>query len=101
MSRICRVPPSIGRNSLHFQLLTCVSFAWRNVSVFQGGMTRIVAHPQKTAQICQIKLDEKRDSRQKALGLFCVLEGLCEENSGAEIEGNRLNWLMCQENIGG
>ena len=23
------------------------------------------------------------------------------KNSGAEIEGNRLNWLMCQENIGG
>ena len=41
MSRTFQIPPSIGRNSLHFQLLTCVSFAWRNVSVFQGGMTPV------------------------------------------------------------
>ena len=34
-----------------------------------------VSHPPKTAQIRQIKLDEKRDSRQKALGLFCVYGG--------------------------
>ena len=43
------------------------------------GMIRLnlyVVHPHKTAQTRQIKLDEKRDSRQKALGLFCVLEGL-------------------------
>ena len=49
-----------------------------------------VSHPQKTAQTRQIKLDEKRDSRQKALGLFCVLEGLRGEKQRSRDRGESL-----------
>ena len=61
-----------------------------------------VAHPQKTVQTRQIKLDEKKRLKAKCLGSFLRLWGDFEgERSGAEIEGNRLNWLMCQKIIGG
>lgn len=39
MSRTFQIPQQIGRKSVHFQLSACVSFVWRNGSVFQGGMT--------------------------------------------------------------
>ena len=68
------------------------------------GMIRLnlsVSHLQKTAQICQIKLDEKRDSRQKALGLFCVYGGISRgERSGAEIEENEWKRPVHQEIVG-
>ena len=61
---------------------------------FSRGMTAFVSHPQKTAQICQIKLDEKRDSRQKALGLFCIdMSGCYAWRKSLLILGYGCKWM--------
>ena len=66
-----------------------------------------VSHPQKTAQTRQIKLDEKRDSRQKALGLFCVYGGISRGEERSRDRGKRMKtayvsedhwWLESEEN---
>ena len=80
---------------------------WYNTGTGMIRLNLYVSHPQKTAQICQIKLDEKRDSRQKALGLFCVLEGLRGEKQRSRDRGESLElvdvpgkywWTKSEEN---
>ena len=71
-------------------ILVFLPALWYNAGTGMICLNLYVSHPQKTAQICQIKLDEKRDSRRKALGLFCVLEGLRGEKQRSRDRGESL-----------
>ena len=75
-------------------LAECVSFS--------RGDDKICIPPAKNSPNLPDKTGRKKRLKAKSLGSFLRLWGdFAGKNSGAEIEGNRLNWLMCQENIGG
>ena len=71
-------------------ILVFLPALWYNAGTGMICLNLYVSHPQKTAQTRQIKLDEKRDSRQKALGLFCVYGGI-SRGRGAEQRSREMN----------
>ena len=74
--------------SILVNILVFLPASWYNAGTGMIRLNLYVSRPQKTVQNHQIKLDEKRDSRQKALGLFCVYGEFRGERSVAENEGN-------------